>query len=308
MTTATTSTTHTTTTSTTAMTSSTTPTTTTTTSSTTTTMTTTTTTTTTTPSYLKHEFYNYTSINLYRIFDVAPLGNFLYLTDNYNYYLIKSHLNGTLISYRTVSNIQYLDVSNSSIYAVAVSGFIYKFDLNLAILLTISTCSGILTPCFATPEGISYDLVTNRVYVADSTSRAVHIFDTNLIQVDYVSLYPSISVLSSTNYAVSPYMVNGLLYVTTNMNKIYVFKNKVLINTYSNICKTNTMLYDLAVLSNIFLAGCNTDYSVVGYFYNGTYAGVNIATVKPPICVAVDQTLRVIVGTRLPFPGVEVIN
>ena len=136
----------------------------------------------------------------------------------------------------------------------------------------------------------------------------VHVFDTELVQVDFINLYPSIDTLSAHSYAFSAYMVNKLLYVSTNMNQIFVFSNKDLVSTYSNICETNPNLYNLAFTNDAFYVACYTDRSVVKYNLDGSLGDRLITTVKPPICITIDQFNTVYLSTLFPFPGLEVIS
>jgi hypothetical protein len=256
----------------------------------------------------KHNFLVYdSSLALSRIYSMTILTtstnvSYIYYIDNFNFYVVKSHLDGTYIKHITISNSRYITAAEGDLYVTSAFG-INRLDENLNIIKYVRSCD--LSPCIGSSQGISYDKVSGLLYVVDGTDSIIQVFNKNVERVDRYSIGLTSPFLQ---FAL---VFDGTIYIGSSLNSIIVVKNKAVTTTYSTVCKGgyNGYIYNLIINSkgNMFVP-CNSDKKVYLYNIDGTYLNQFITFVETPIPIVIDPLGRMIGGLRTSFPGLEIIS
>ena len=136
-----------------------------------------------------------------------------------------------------------------------------------------------------------YDKSSNLLYAADDYAEGVHIFDSNLNLVDFISTYPKLP--KSVAY------INNKLYVAISGNKVLVMENKLVTQTLDTSCKAQFSTQSMHIYKNEFiLINCADESKIYIYDLDMTPTDRYLDTSGRAISVSSDEHGRVLVTNQ----------
>lgn len=162
-------------------------------------------------------------------------GIYYYLADDGNRDIVILDQNGNYISHRALSNsIYYIEAAFNSLFYTNGGSTLYQIDYNLNTIRTISGCS-VGNPCINGLQGLSYDSLSNLLYVLDGNSRGIHVFNSSIDRVEYIKL-------NTTTWVTHIKVLNCLFYISSDVAILVVNRTEI-VNTLPNLCSGNTNVW-----------------------------------------------------------------
>ena len=193
---------------------------------------------------------------------------------------------------------------NECIYVSNNMQAIYKFDLDLNLIISINSCnfSG-STPdtCLTSALALFYDTSAQLLYNADYNISGIHVFDQDLNRVEFINLKA---------YNLAPKAItfyNGLFLIGEN-SQIITMRNRTLLTSYRNVCPSFSPIHSIYVYDNRYvLVNCVNDMRVNVLDMNLKETCMYMSTDGIPVQTVRDDENRILVTTQNPG-GVNVFT
>jgi hypothetical protein len=174
--------------------------------------------------------------------------------------------NMSFLALKAYSNPAYMITLSNSLYITGDIN-VWKADKDLNILITYSSTG-------TTYKGIYHNSTNDLIYVAQSGTTAIHVFNLTL------SLIRSFPLSTYRPYSLAGY--NNQLYVGTTVGFILVVVNEVMINSFNGCNGGTSKVTSIFIDRNGYMATtCDSSFLYL-YNTNGTYAGKSITTPTSP--------------------------
>jgi hypothetical protein len=141
--------------------------------------------------------------------EVQNNGLYYYIAEDCYRAIVVLDQNGMYVRHVSVMNsIFYIENAFNSIFYTDMGSNLVQLDYNLNTLRTISGCN-VGFPCLTNIFGMHYDTIFELLYVVDDGSKGIHVFDSGLRRVEFISISSNKQLLHVNKFNCSYYVINS---------------------------------------------------------------------------------------------------
>lgn len=140
--------------------------------------------------------------------EVQNNGMFYYIAEDCHRAIVVLNQNGMYVRHVSIVNsIFYIENAFNSIFYTDRGVNLVQLDYNLNTLRTISSCN-VGFPCLSSTYGMFYDSIFQLLYVVDDGSKGIHVFDSSLRRVEFISISSNKPLYYVNKFNCSFYVIN----------------------------------------------------------------------------------------------------